>query len=98
MLTLHWTREASEGELYHILSHRFADPFSATTAAPIYNRLFAHLVLDELPDSALGEVLDFLGNAWIFHQPPVPEIEQPAKARRGKVTRRYERPTYTIEE
>jgi hypothetical protein len=46
----------------------------------------------------MSEVLDYLGNAWIFHQPAVQEAEQPAKKLRGKVTRRYERPTYAVEE
>jgi hypothetical protein len=98
MLTLHWTREASDGDLHHVFSYKFADPFSTTAASPVYNRLFAHIVLDDLPDSAMTEVLEYLGNAWIFHQPPAPEIEQHVKKLRGKVTRRYERPTYTIEE
>lgn len=98
ILTLHWTREASDGDLHHFFSYKFADPFSATATAPVYGRLFAHLALDELPDAAVPEVLDFLANAWIFHQPSAPEIEQPAKTRKGKVTRRYERPTYMIEE
>lgn len=98
MLTLHWTREASDGDLHHVFSYKFADPFSVTAAVPIYKRLFAHLALDELPDTALTEVLDFLGNAWIFYQPTMQEVQEPPRARKGKVTRRYERPTYTIEE
>ena len=98
MLTLHWTREAPGGDLDHVFSYKFADPFSGADMLPVYGRLLAHLVLDELPDSALSEVLDYLGNAWIFHQPTAPETEPPARTLRGKVTRRYERPMYTIEE
>lgn len=98
MLTLHWARETSDGDLHHVLSYRFADPFDTTADAPIYRRLFAHLALDELPDVAMTEVLDFLGNAWIFHEPITPEVKQPTKVFRAKVTRRYERPTYAIEE
>lgn len=98
ILTLNWTREASEGDLHHFLSYRFADPFSATATAPVYRRLFAHLALDELPDAALNEILDCLGNAWIFYQPTPLEVEQPSRTLRGKVTRRYERPTYAIDE
>lgn len=98
MLTLHWAREASDGDLHHILSYKFADPLNATASAPIYRRLFAHLALDELPDAALTEVLDFLGNAWIFYQPTMPEVQEAPRTRKGKVTRRYERPTYTVEE
>ena len=91
MLTLHWTRETSDGDLHHFFSYKFAEPFSAMAAAPIYKRLFAHLALDELPDAAMTEVLDHLATAWSFYQPITPEIEQVTKARRGKVTRRYER-------
>lgn len=98
ILTLHWTREASDGDLHHLFSYRFADALTATTAAPVYRRLFAHLALDELPDEALPEILEFIANAWIFHQPAPPHIEQPVQTLKGKVTRRYERPTYTIEE
>lgn len=98
MLTLAWSREASDGDLHHVFSYKFADPFSVTAAMPFYRRLFAHLALDELPDAALAEVLDYLGNAWMFYQPITPEVTEPPKTRKGKVTRRYERPTYTIEE
>jgi len=98
MLTLHWAREASDGDLHHIFSYKFADPVSAAATAPVYKRLFAHLALDELPDTALTEVLDFLSNAWIFYQAAAPEVLKPPKTRKGKVTRRYERPTYTVEE
>jgi hypothetical protein len=98
ILTLNWSRQGSEGDLHHFFSYKFAEPFSATTPVPIFRRLFAHLALDELPDAALPEALDFLSNAWIFYQPMVPEIQEPPQTRKGKVTRRYERPTYTIEE
>ncbi len=100
MLTLHWTRNASDGNLLHFFSYRFADPFNATTASAIYKRLYAHLALDELPDAAMTEVLEYIGNAWLFHQPTsaAPESEQPARTLKGKLTRRYERPTYTVEE
>ncbi len=98
ILTLNWIREASEGDLHHFFWYKFADPFGATATAPVYRRLFAHLALDELPDAALNEILDCLGNAWVFHQPAALEVEQPARRLRGKVTRRYERPTYSIEE
>jgi hypothetical protein len=98
ILTLNWSRQGSDGDLHHLFSYKFAEPRSVTASAPIYKRLFAHLALDELPDAALTEVLDFLGNAWIFYQPMMPENQEPPKSRKGKVTRRYERPTYTIEE
>jgi len=98
MLTLHWTREASEGDQHHVFAYKFADPFDSAAVAPVYKRLFAHLALDELPDAALTEVLDFLGNAWIYYQPTMPEVPEPSTTRKGRVTRRYERPTYTIEE
>lgn len=63
-----------------------------------YKRLFAHLFVDELPDDALAEILEFLANAWLFYQPTALALEQTGKKLRGKVTRRYERPSYTIEE
>jgi hypothetical protein len=99
MLTLNWTREASEGDLHHFLAYRFTERSLTTSIAPVFQRLVAHLLLDELPDSALPEILDYLGTAWAFHQPISAEkkTEQP-HMRKGKVTRRYERPTYFIDE
>ena len=97
MITLHWARESSDGDLQHSFSFKFTDSSTSATA-PLYKRLFAHLVLDALPDTALDELLESLSNAWAFHQPAVPEIPEPAKIRKGKVTRRYERPTYSIED
>ena len=98
ILTLKWSRQGSDGDLHHYFSYKFAEPYNVTAAAPVYKRLFAHLALDVLPDSALSEVLDFLGNAWAFYEPVKSEIQEPPKVRKGKVMRRYERPTYTIEE
>jgi len=98
VLTIQWTREASEGDFSNVFSYRSADPHDATIHPSVYKRIFAHLVLDELPEGAMGEVLDFLGNVWIFNQPTAPQIAPTTKTIRGKVTRRYERPTYSIEE
>jgi len=98
ILTLHWTREASHGDFHHFFSYRFADPVGALAPATVYNRLFAHLALDALPDEAMADVLDYLGNAWVFYQPTLPGIEEPVRTLRGRITRRYERPTYAIEE
>jgi hypothetical protein len=98
MLTLSWTRQASEGDLHHLFAYRFSDPADVTATAPIYRRLFAHLVLDELPDTTLPEVLDHLSDAWVFHQPIASEVQSQPRVLRGKVTRRYERPTYSIDE
>lgn len=99
MLTLNWTREASEGDFYHFLAYRFTDQSVTTAAAPVCQRFLAHLMLDELPDAALPEILDYLATAWTFHQPVGAEktTQQPG-VRKGKVTRRYERPTYFIDE
>lgn len=99
ILTLQWVRADSGGGFHHFVSYRSSSAFNANAATPVYRRLFAHLALDELPDEALAEVLECLANAWAFHQPVVPPSgsEQPL-TRRGKITKRYERPTYSIEE
>lgn len=80
------------------MSFRFADTIDAAAVVPVYKRLVAHLALDELPDAALAEILDCLGNAWAFHQPTAPQVVEQPNARKGKLTRRYERPTYAIED
>lgn len=98
ILTLQWCRETSDGDLHHVCSYKFATPADASTHAPVYKRVFAHFVLDELPDTAIADVLDYLGNAWVFNRPLDHEVVSPTKPLRGKVARRYERPTYSIEE
>ncbi len=98
ILRLNWSREGSDGALHHMFSYKFAETCDATSTAVVYRRLFAHLALDALPDAALGEILENLGNAWAFYRPPVPQSSEPLKTRKGKVSRRYERPTYTIED
>jgi hypothetical protein len=100
MLTLQWSREASEGDLSHRFSFTFAEPLSAPVLAPICMRLLAHLTLDQLPDAALTEVLTSLNSAWMFYQPVRAEFQETARIRKGKgkVVRRYNRPTYAIEE
>lgn len=99
VLTVGWRRQSSEGDLHHLYAYRFTDPFDVTSTAPIYSRLFGHLILDEIPDLALPEVLELLANAWIFHQPGPPQIEAPkVRSIRGKVTKRYERPAYSLVE
>ena len=55
-------------------------------------------MLDALPDVALDEVLEAFSHVWAFYQPVKPEIADAPKARKGKITRRYERPAYTIED
>lgn len=97
ILTLSWTRQASEGDLHHLFAYKFSDPSYVAATAPIYRRLFAHLALDELPDSALPEVLDHLSDAWEFHQSIAPEVQSQPRVLKGKVIRRYERPTYSID-
>ena len=70
-------------------------PFDQTSSGPA--RLFGHLILDGIPDEALPEVLELLGNAWVFYQPGPPQIEAPQRRPlKGKVTRRYERPAYSL--
>ena len=98
ILTLNWVRQGSAGDLHHAYSYKFAEPFDIASAMPVCQRLLSHLVLDELPDSALSEVLNFLGDVWLFHQPTPQPARESVRLRKGKVTRRYERPTYAIEE
>lgn len=66
--------------------------------AALCKRLFAHVALDAIPEAALGEILECLANAWAFYQPTLPSVQEQPKTRKGKVTRRYERPTYVIED
>jgi hypothetical protein len=98
ILTLNWTREVSEGDLHHFFAYRFSELSDVTSSAPIYKRLFAHLLLDELPDTALPEILKHLSDAWLFYQPTAPEVQSEPRVLKGRVTRRYERPTYSIDE
>lgn len=99
MLTIGWHRESSIGDLHHLFSYKFAAPFDVTSTAPVSARLLSHLILDGLPDEALPEVLEFLGNAWVFYQPGPTPIEPPqTPALKGKVTKRYERPAYSLVE
>ena len=75
------------------------DPFNVTSIVPFQMRIFGHLILDELPDEALSEVLELLSNAWTFYAPASRQLEAPPKrVLKGKVTKRYERPAYSINE
>ena len=98
VLTLGWQIEASGGKVQHLFAYRFPDPFDLTSTGALKTRLLGHLILDVLPDEALPEVLELLGNAWLFYQPAPPQIEAPAERRlfKGKVTKRYERPAYSL--
>jgi hypothetical protein len=99
VITGGWLRESFEGDLQHFFSFRFAQPYEATSASPIFPRLIAHLIVDQLPDQALPEVLEQLGNAWLFYQfvPPQGEPASPSSnSLKGKMIRRYERPTYSL--
>ena len=67
MLTLDWTRGTPDGDFHHSLAYKFADPLNAIASPVVLGRLIGHLVLDELPDAALPEILDHLGNIWAFY-------------------------------
>lgn len=98
VLTLGWQIEVSGGEAQHLFAYRFPDPLDLTSTGALETRLLGHLILDGLPDEALPEVLELLGNAWVFYHPAPPQIEAPAERRllKGKVTKRYERPAYSL--
>ena len=99
MLAIGWYRESSEGELHHLYTYKFANSSDPTSTVSVQMRLLGHLILDGIPDEALREVLELLGNAWVFYQPSPPLIEAPQRrALKGKVTRRYERPAYSLVE
>lgn len=99
LLTVGWKVQSPLGDLHHLFAYKFASPASATTTSALYNRLFAYLVLDQLPDRVLPEVLEQLGNLWMFYQLPHPESQPPQPKRlRAKMGRRYERPTYSMTE
>lgn len=99
VLAFGWQREASGGELHHLFAYRFSNPFDLTSTGTLEARLLGHLILDGIPDEALSEVLELLGNAWVFYQPSPPQIEAPQRrSLKGKVTRRYERPAYSLVE
>lgn len=98
VVTFHWYRGAPEGSLHHYLSYHFTNPAGTETEEPVYKRLFAHLALDELPDAAMTEVLGMLGDVWAFNRPISTEAPAPMKRSRARITHRYERPTYAIEE
>jgi hypothetical protein len=95
-LTLGWKRHSAEGDFHHFFAHQIIDASDSTTTA-LYPRLFAHLLLDELPQEALPELLEYLASAWSFYTLPLELV--PPQARRvlkGKVVRRSERPTYSL--
>lgn len=97
-LTLNWQKQLSIGDLHHFVAYRVPEPSDATSLKSFYSRLFSHLVLDELPDDALPEVLEFLANSWTFHdRPPVqPVAPQGSKTLKAKLTKRYDRPVYSL--
>jgi hypothetical protein len=98
VVTLSWRIDTSGGEVQHRFAYRFPNPFDATSTAALETRLLGHLMLDRLPDDALPEVLEFLASAWAFYQPSPPQIEAAAERRlvKGKMTKRYERPAYSL--
>jgi len=98
--TLRWRRESAQGDLHHFFAYRVTDPADLTATTPLYPRLFAHLLLDDLPSEALTEVLEHLADAWAFYQHPQPLAPSQPQHRtfKGKVIRRYERPAYTLSE
>jgi hypothetical protein len=99
MLTLQWAWQGSEVDYHHVFSLRVPDAPDERVTTTMFMRVLAHYTLDELPDEALGEVLEFLGSAWAVHQPLAPpETSEPPRTRRGKITKRYVRPTYIIED
>jgi hypothetical protein len=99
VITGGWARDSSGGDLQHFFAFRFTQPYEATSASSIFPRLMAHFILDQLPDQAFAEVLEQLSNAWSFYQIEPPQAEPPApksKPVKGKMTRRYERPAYSL--
>lgn len=97
MLTVAWKRASSRGDWHHLLAYQFGKFPGTTSAIPIYYRLISHLLLDELPEDALPEVLQHLADAFVFYQPTKAELPpQQIRPLRGKVTQRYERPTYSL--
>src|SRR5271169_7009005 len=86
-----WQRPWSEGARQHFIAYKGTNAFNVTSAAPLFDRVFAHLIVDALPDEAFPDVLMELGNAWDLYRPSEMESRTPQRPLvRGKVTRRYE--------
>ncbi|OFV96270.1 MAG: hypothetical protein A3F68_09625 [Acidobacteria bacterium RIFCSPLOWO2_12_FULL_54_10] len=96
-LTVAWKRASAYGDLHHFWAYQFGKIPDTPSAVHIYYRLVSNLLLDELPEQALPEVLQHLADAFVFYQPTKGELPtQQRPPLKGKVTQRYERPTYSL--
>lgn len=94
----HWSYDASYGSLSHVLTYKAAGALDETSTAPVEYRFLSHVLLDAIPDVALGETLEALKGIWAYYLPVKQQPKLlPKRAVAGQVIRR-ERPRYSIED
>jgi len=95
-LAIQWSYDASYGSLRHVFTYKAAGGPSETSARPIEYRLLGHILLDAIPDEALGETLEALKGIWAYYLPAVPQPKLlPKHASSARIIRRV-RPQYSI--
>lgn len=100
MLTFGWGHSTGGVDYTHIFKVKAASPDSGIE--DFRNRLVSHLAVDLLPDAALGSLLVEIAQLWEAHQPHREDrLLESATTRRvlkGRIGKRFERPTFTLEE
>lgn len=63
----------------------------------VQKKIFAHLLIDQLPEQAIGEVFECLANLGDFYLSAPPEISVPEnRSLKGRIVKRRERPSYYL--
>jgi hypothetical protein len=87
------------GRFVHRFSWKVSEPPTAEAIDCFRSRIYCHAILAMLPDQVMPEVLSQLTAIWDEASFSVPIIEAPVTRRfRARVGKRFERPTFPIEE
>jgi hypothetical protein len=97
---IRWEHSIGPGRLSHKIL--FTPPETCDSAAAwrcYAPRVLCHLIVDRLPDDALGELCQALGQMYEFYASrPVPSQRSlPAERVKGRIVASYERPSFSLD-
>ncbi len=99
---LGWEQTTGEADFSHLFRWRFREGATTETSSRVKARLVLHALVDLVPDEGLPDLIREIGRISEEYE-PLPPLKMLASApvsriAKGKIVRRYERPTFPISE